>query len=173
MRLAFVTTLLLLSLLPSMSCAENFVYISDSPDNRYSANGRDTKIVLNLETSGYSYGHDLGNLQACAPEAQNCIAFDFMAVSALPPDTVTGFRFTRGEFAFEVENQTHFTLLGLDQVALRVTVKKQGKLANSFYYSPTNGVIAIGILNFGTPNIPESLFFASSKQGVFHASMPP
>ncbi len=157
---------------PFACWAGQFVYISYAPDVRYSINGKDAKIVLVPEKSGYSYGHDFGNLRACSPEASQCLALDFMAVAAVPPEVRPGSKFSEGEFTFEVGELTELRVLGTTESAYLVTVKKRGLLANRYYFSRVHGVIGIVVLNFENKQIPESIFLIASQNGLFHASQP-
>jgi len=156
--------------LPFACRAEKFVFVSYSPDIRYSVNGADSKIVLVPKENGYSYGHDFGNLRPCSPKARYCLAFDFMAVAAVPPEARPGVTFSDGEFTFEVGALTDLRVLGATESAYLVTVKKNGTLANRYYFSKLRGVLGIVVLNFKNAQIPESTFFSTSQNGLFHSS---
>lgn len=156
-------------LAPSVTWADEYVYVSYSPDVRYSQNGRDARVVFVTSENLYSYGHDMGALRPCSEEQSDCLVFDFMAVARLPNDAKSGSTFKRGEFSFGVAETVSFKILGTRVSAQKVVVKKSDLVANSYYFCPELGVVAIGVLNFGNPNIPESLFFLASEQGILHA----
>lgn len=167
---AILSALVLLALLaPNVARADEYVYVSYSPDVRYSQNGRDARVVLLPTEQLYSYGHDMGGLRTCSEGQSDCLVFDFMAVARLPADATSGSTFKRGEFSFEVMDSVDFEVLGTQVSAQRVVAKKSGLLANSYYFCVERGVIAIGVPNFGNPHVQELLFFVTSEQGIFHA----
>lgn len=168
MRKVLAALALACALLPGTGAAEGFLYINYSPDIRYSANGSDARIALLPEQAGYAFGHDLGQLEPCAPGASDCLAFDFMAIATPPSEAGPGDRFSRGTFEFEVEGRAEISVLGVRKEVLRIAVRKNGQLSNRFYFSPSHGVVAIGVINFGNRHIPESMFLLASDRGALH-----
>lgn len=151
--------------LPARS--ESALYINFAPDTRYSVDGYDSRISVDLEKGLYGYGHDYGKLTPCTDGSKGCITFDFMALYELPGDAAVGAEYAAGKHKFSVVRKVELSLLGSQRSVLRVDVAKDGKRSNSYLIDPQLGVVAIIVPNFGNKEIPESIFFLKGGAGLF------
>lgn len=147
--------------------SESALYINFAPDTRYSADGHDSRIALDLKEGLFGYGHDYGKLAPCVDGSKGCITFDFMALYELPEDAAVGAEYAEGKHKFSVVRKVELSLLGSQRNVFRVDVAKDGKHSNSYLIDSTLGVVAIIIPNFGNSGIPESIFFLKGRAGVF------
>lgn len=149
------------------SVSDSYLYVSYSPDKRYSPNGLDSRIALIPGERLFGYGHGFGQMFPCMTGRSDCVSFSGMAVLQLPESTVVGDAFDVGEYHFQVKAQQSLLLLGCSYDALRVEVRKNNEFSNSFLFSATKGVIAIGTKNAEDENVPELLFLLAGDEGLF------
>lgn len=150
----------------SPAVAATATYVNHAPDVGHASADHDSRITFVLDKGLYGYGHDFGALAACGGPSKACIAFDFMAVRALPDDARIGSTYQEGAYTFTVSRVVKLSLLGRTFSPYRVEVTKGDERANSYLFDARRGVIAIGVANFGTASIPESIFFLSGEKGV-------
>lgn len=162
-----VALALALSGIPVAAPAQSVLYINHAPDVRYSADGLDSRIGIDLEKDLYGYGHDYGRVLPCAGDKKKCIAVDFMALAQLPADIAVGTKFSTGAWDFEVSRQFRMSIAGGERDVLRVDVRKEGSPSNAYLYDSELGVLAVIVLNFENERIPESIFLLSGPAGVF------